>query len=210
MRRNSSYYLIMAMAALAPVTVPNSEVGERIVGAALRCLARFGLSKLTLDDVAREAGCSRATLYRYFPNKSSLLFAVVATEVARLRRGLEEAVAGAATVDEVVTSGAAFGARELRRHEALQFLLAVEPGAVLPHVCFGGADRMMALVAEALAPHLGRFLSPPEAAATGEWLGRIFLSYGFETPCNSEVDIVALVRDFVLPGLPDRPRRSFT
>jgi AcrR family transcriptional regulator len=196
----------MTMAALAPI-VPSSEVGERIVAAALRCLARFGLTKLTLDDVAREAGCSRATLYRYFPNKSSLLFTVVASEVARLRTGLDEAVADATTVEEVVSAAAAYGARELGRHEALQFLLAVEPGAVLPHVCFGGADRMMALVAEALAPHLGLFLPEPEATRTGEWLGRVFLSYGFMTPCNSEADIVALVRDFVLPGLSERPRR---
>ena len=39
----------------------------RIVEATLRCIARWGIAKTTLDDVAREAGCGRATIYRAFP-----------------------------------------------------------------------------------------------------------------------------------------------
>jgi AcrR family transcriptional regulator len=197
----------MATATLTPVTAPGSEVRERIVAAALRCLARFGLAKLTLDDVAREAGCSRATVYRYFSNKAALLSTVVASEADRLCRGLDEAVDGAATADDVVTAATAFGARELNGHEALQFLLRVEPEAVLPYVCFNGAERTLACVADALAPHLGRFLPPSEAARVGEWVGRVFLSYGFEAPFAGEAEIVALVRDFVLPGLRERSRR---
>jgi hypothetical protein len=38
----------------------------------------------------------------------------------------------------------------------------------------------------------------------GEWIGRVFLSYGFEVPVAGEAEIVALVRDFVLPGLTSR------
>jgi AcrR family transcriptional regulator len=196
----------MATATLAPVTAPGIEVRERIVAAALRCLARFGLTKLTLDDVAREAGCSRATVYRYFSNKAVLLTTVVDSEAARLRRGLEDAVEDAAALDEVVMAAVVYGARELTGHQALQSLLAVEPEAVLPHVCFAGADRLLATLAEALTPHLGRFLSPSEAVRVGEWMGRVFLSYGFVAPFATEAEIVALVQDFVLPGL--SPRRT--
>src|SRR6185437_2489660 len=57
----------------------------RIVDAALRCLARQGVAKTTADDIAREAGLSRATLYRAFPGgKDGVLHAVVETETARL------------------------------------------------------------------------------------------------------------------------------
>ena len=34
----------------------------RLVDAVLRCISRWGVAKTTLDDVAREAGCSRATV----------------------------------------------------------------------------------------------------------------------------------------------------
>ena len=44
-----------------------SSTRVRIVDAALRCLARQGIAKTTVDDIAREAGLSRATLYRAFP-----------------------------------------------------------------------------------------------------------------------------------------------
>ena len=40
----------------------DTTVEARAVAALLTCIARYGLAKTTLDDVAREAGCSRATL----------------------------------------------------------------------------------------------------------------------------------------------------
>ncbi|HVX70237.1 MAG TPA: TetR family transcriptional regulator [Mycobacteriales bacterium] len=39
----------------------------RVVGAAERCFAQYGVAKTTVEDVARLAGISRATVYRYFP-----------------------------------------------------------------------------------------------------------------------------------------------
>ena len=33
---------------------------NRVIAATLRCMARWGITKTTLDDVAREAGLSRA------------------------------------------------------------------------------------------------------------------------------------------------------
>jgi AcrR family transcriptional regulator len=52
----------------------------RIVDGALRCLARQGVAKSTVDDIARQAGLSRATVYRTFPRgKDDILAAVVET-----------------------------------------------------------------------------------------------------------------------------------
>ena len=49
------------------------------------CLAHQGTAKTTVDDIAREAGISRATVYRVFPGgKGEILAAVVDTEMARL------------------------------------------------------------------------------------------------------------------------------
>src|SRR4051794_3759689 len=69
------------------------EVTAKVVEGALRAIARFGLTKLTVDDVAREAGISRATLYRYFEGRGAVLAAVVEAETERLQRGLDEALA---------------------------------------------------------------------------------------------------------------------
>ncbi|HLF39866.1 MAG TPA: TetR/AcrR family transcriptional regulator [Acidimicrobiia bacterium] len=185
------------------------EQGRRIVEATLRIVARYGLAKLTLDDVAREAGCSRATLYRRFPGKTVLLEAVVASESARLQSGLDAALAEVGTLADAMAAVAAFGAHEFENHAALQFLLAYEPGAVLPHVTFAGADRLLELLAGSVAPHLGRFMPGIQAKRAGEWLARIVLSYGC-TPLDPRVQaalgdgpeatVVSIVRDFVAPA----------
>ena len=39
-----------------------------------RCTDRWGLDKVTIDDIARESGVSRATLYRIFPGGRDTLF----------------------------------------------------------------------------------------------------------------------------------------
>jgi AcrR family transcriptional regulator len=44
-----------------------TEGQERILEAAARCALRFTLGKTTIDDIAVEAGVSRATVYRTFP-----------------------------------------------------------------------------------------------------------------------------------------------
>ena len=40
---------------------------DRLLAATYRCVSRFGLGKTTIDDVAKESGLSRATIYRQFP-----------------------------------------------------------------------------------------------------------------------------------------------
>src|SRR5882757_3039047 len=87
------------------------EVTAKVVDAALRAIARFGLTKLTVDDVAREAGISRATLYRYFPGRGAVLAAVVQAETERLERGLDEALGEATTLAEALAAVGGYGAR---------------------------------------------------------------------------------------------------
>lgn len=198
----------------APAQIVNGQVvnfdeaatTRPVVDATLRVIARFGLAKLTLEDVAKEAGISRATLYRRFSGKAALLEAVVASEAERLHQGIDEALADVSTLPDALEASAAFGAREFAGHPALQFLLAHEPGAVLPALCFDGAERLLAAVAACLEPHLGRFLPALQARRTGEWLGRVVLSYGCTPPLdgqrlNPEAAVRAAVRDFVVPAV---------
>jgi AcrR family transcriptional regulator len=47
--------------------VEGSVPRDRIVLAAERCFAQYGVAKTTVEDVAAVAGTSRASVYRYFP-----------------------------------------------------------------------------------------------------------------------------------------------
>ena len=181
------------------------EVTAKVVEGALRAITRFGLTKLTVDDVAREAGISRATLYRYFPGRGAVLAAVVQSETERLERGLDEALADVSSLSEALAAVAGFGARTFVGHEALQHLLATEPGTVLPHLCFAGADTLLCVAADRIAPHLCRFMGPLEARRTGELLARIVLSYALAPPPGStEAAVLSVVREFVIPAADER------
>src|SRR3954447_27078270 len=127
-------------------------MGGRIRDAALVCVGRFGLAKTTVDDIAREAGCSRATLYRYYEGKSAILHAAVAAELDRVGTALVDIGRAETTFADAVVAVVGRATREVRGHDALQFLLAHEPEAVLGHLAFGPGDRVLVAVGDAIAP----------------------------------------------------------
>jgi AcrR family transcriptional regulator len=191
----------------------SDETSTRVVDAALACFAEVGVSKTTVEDVAERAGIARATLYRYFPGKQALLLGVVTAEVRRFQAGLDARLADADTLEDLLVGVLSHLGEEFEAHDALQYVLAVEPEAVLPHISFEGAHRLFATAAVLLAPHLARFLPPDDLPHAGEWVGRVALTYLF---CPSERIALArpdtvrfLVRTFVLPGIdPTLPRRG--
>lgn len=67
---------------------------ERILDATFAVLSRNGRSKLSLSDVAAEAGVSRRTLYRWFSSKEVLLDAFSQNEEHSFDTGLAAAVEG--------------------------------------------------------------------------------------------------------------------
>ncbi len=103
-----------------PSDVPVREPGTRarsgnamgrtrsaLLGATAECVARYGIRKTTMVDVASKSGVAKATLYNHFRTKDDVLAAVVDQQVADLvgacvttasSAGLVEALAHVATV----------------------------------------------------------------------------------------------------------------
>jgi AcrR family transcriptional regulator len=185
---------------------PASEQALRVVDATLRCVARWGLAKTTLDDVAREAGYSRATVYRMFPGgKDGLVQAVAAVELRRFFAGLARRMEGAETLEDLLVAGMTEAAGRLAGHQALQFLLAHELEAVLPHLAFRRKAALLDAAAAFAGGYLERWLAPDDAARAAEWVTRVLLSYvACPAPAADVTDedsVRRLVRTFVLPGL---------
>lgn len=65
-------------------TTPRPDTRERILDAALRTLLRLGIAKTTMKDVSRAAGVSRASLYRYFADRETLVEATVRHHVLKV------------------------------------------------------------------------------------------------------------------------------
>ena len=66
----------------------------RILDAADRLLARYGFRKMTVDDIAREAGIGKGTVYLSFPSKEEVALSCIDRMVEALLARLAELAAG--------------------------------------------------------------------------------------------------------------------
>lgn len=51
----------------------NPDTQRRILDAALSCVKRWGIEKVTLNDIAQEAGVTRPTVYSYFGSRDEVV-----------------------------------------------------------------------------------------------------------------------------------------
>ncbi len=108
-----------------PETDPAREAARlAILKAAERCFSRFGLTKTTMEDIARAAGMSRATLYRYFADREALVLASVMrrarADMPRARRHLSQF----GTFGEQLVEGLVRNTERGRRDPVIQLLAA--------------------------------------------------------------------------------------
>jgi len=177
----------------------------RLADAALRCIAGQGIAKTTLDDVARAAGCSRATVYRVFPGgKDGLMAAVIDTEVARFFSALAVRMGAAGNLEDVLVVGMHEAAVRITEHPGLSYLFDHEPEVVLPHLAFSHMDSLLDVSGTFTAPFLGRWLDHDEAKRVAEWAARVVISHllcpADGVDLTDEARVRRLVRTFILPS----------
>ena len=90
--------MLLPLAASTDITrPPRGATRDTLVHVAADLLEEGGLEAVTLREVGRRAGVSRAAPYRHFDSKEGLLAAVCADDLRTLRDALERAAAGART-----------------------------------------------------------------------------------------------------------------
>jgi AcrR family transcriptional regulator len=191
------------------VTGAREELRERILEGTSRAICAAGVTKTSLEDIAREAGCSRATVYRHFPGgRDQLLGALVAFEHRRFFVRLGQAVDDATTLEEVVERGLMVAHRAVKELEVLQIVLREQPELLEPSLV-RAARPTLRLVAEFLAPYLVAHGvdDEAEAASYADFLARMVLSY-ISSPGRWDLEdptqVRVLVRGELLGGLAAR------
>ncbi len=130
-------------------------------------LARSGQTKLSLSEVALQAGVSRPTLYRWFASKTELLDAFGAYEREMFDTGISRATAGLRGTDKL--------------DAALQFIVSYQQtysGGVRlidiePEVVIAQLDRILPL----MRTRLQRLLSGPNAEIKAATAIRVAISH---------------------------------
>ena len=166
---------------------------ERILDAAAGLFADRGVGGVGMGEIARAARCSRATLYRYFPDRRALHLAFVHREARRV---------GAAVAAE--TAGRTDPAERLATAVLASVRLVREAPALLAWFGAGDAATTAELAqSSAVVEALGRGLVDDEDAA--RWLVRVIVSL-LTVPGRDDRDERALVERFVVPAVAVHPR----
>ncbi len=183
---------------------------ERVLAGTYACVARFGLGKTTIDDVAREAGISRATIYRLFPGgREQILRETVGWEMNHFFVRLAEAVADAPDFATRLERALAFARRAVLEHAVLQKVLAAEPDVLLPLLTVE-QHRVLRYIREYISPLLeaerdaGRLLPGVDVDAAADHVARLLLSLIGTPGCwdlADPDDVRDLVRNELLGGI---------
>lgn len=141
--------LLSALSADAPAV---DAIGVRVLDAAYAVICRVGAQRMTMDEVAREAGVSRITVYRRFATKDALVEQVVAREFRRYFDLFRADIARGETAAERVVLGFVSSLRTMRGNPLIAGLMTGERGLFLTSLLAEGAtlDAVRGFVAQQL------------------------------------------------------------
>ena len=166
-----------------------------LLDAARDVFAQYGARRANMDDIAATAGVSRATLYRSFPNKQTLLVAVVSRELEVFFDELDGVAADLGPHDAIVECFVR-GLSILDDIPVLGRLARSEPEAIttIPdrgHLLIAQADRVAATLRRS-----GARMPDADLLMASELMLRLASTYLFDPDGRLDVRDEHAVRDF--------------
>ena len=169
---------------------------ERILDAAAEVFAERGVAATGMGDVARAAGCSRATLYRYFENRHALHVTFVHREARRIGALIAGEVAGITDPASVVLEATLAALREVRSRPTLAAWFQLGDAGIAAELA-QSSEVIEGLGAAMLS---GSGIGDPDVAARARWLVRVIVSL-LTVPGADEADERAMLERFVVPSV---------
>ena len=170
------------VAAAASDDTQTKPVRERLLDAAEGCLEQFGPQKTSMEDVARAAGMSRATVYRYFENRDALLLGVASRQASSLAADAISYLARFNTISDWLVEGLLFTLRELPSRPVFASLVTSLDSHASGNLFLGstglvqiGVNVLRPMFANAKEQGLLRDDVDPEMLV--EWLLRVLWTY---------------------------------
>ena len=82
--------------------ITKDEKRKALLQAASEVLLEYGSHKTTLDDIAKQAGMAKTSLYYYFKDKDEIIRAIIKSDMEQLLDIINRAVADAETAEEKI------------------------------------------------------------------------------------------------------------
>ena len=183
---------------------------ERVLAGSYECVARVGIAKTTVEDVARASGVSRATVYRLFPGgRDELLRDTVAWEMARFFARLGAELGEGPDFETFLERALPYAREAVLAHAVLQKVLETEPDRLLPLITVE-QHRVLEYITAYFLPLLGRdqesgLIRPGvDLERCAEYVARMALSL-IASPGRHDLDdseaVRRLVRNELLGGV---------
>lgn len=120
--------------------VGTESTDRRILDAALELFAELGITRVSIDDIARRAGVNRATLYRRIGGKDAVVRAALVQETARILDSIATGLRAIPDDSQRVIDGLVITVTTLRSHPVLHKALAVDRERTLAAVTVDAGD----------------------------------------------------------------------
>ena len=175
---------------------------DRILDAAGQLFAEKEAATVGMHEIASAAGCSRATLYRYFENRDALYTAYVHRESYRLYREMTDQINSVVSPSERLIEGMLASLRNVRESPALASWFATTQRPIGAEMA--EQSEVISALTEAFVISLGPD-EPELVAHRARWLVRVMTSL-FLFPGHNDEDERAMLEEFVVPiVLPNQP-----
>lgn len=179
---------------------------DRILAAAAELFGRDGVAAVGMAEVATAAGCSRATLYRYFPTRQALLEAFVQREARAVAATVRDHAAQVEDPAERLITALTAAVAQVRETPPLAAWFSPdEPPA-------GGLAARSAgieAIASGLLIELAGTSDPAATPVAARWLVRVVVSL-LSHPEPTPAEEVELLRRFVVPAVLTEPAFAAT
>lgn len=185
-----------------------STARQRLVDAAEACFRRYGLLKTTVEDVARAAEVSRATVYRYFGDRDELILGVLRREADRFLERLAAKIDRTRRFEDALVTGVLFTVETVRSDQNLALLFAPETVGITTSIA-GASELLFEMTSEFLRPRLslarqaGSVRDDIDLDEAAEWTLRTILSLLSVRPPapRTEADTRRFLSTFLVPAL---------
>ena len=179
---------------------------DRILDAAGELFAHKEAAAVGMHEIASAAGCSRATLYRYFENREALYTAYVHRQSYRLYREMTEQINSVVDPRERLIEGMLASLRNVRESPALSSWFATAQRPIGAEI----AEQSQVIKALTEAFLISMAPADPEVVERkARWLVRVMTSL-LVFPGQDEADERAMIEQFVVPMVVPTTRESST